>query len=503
MNEQQSTKGYDDSAREGVLRRRHVLILVLLLSLTLACMTNTIAIRVTHNWKAGDEQRVTMEMEQVMDPVWVEEAQKANEDIRSQCNAQGLDCTPDMFLPEKLSDFDESSAFGSLEMTDLLDQGFTRTDVENGALYARSWTLAEFQDYLVAEDDEESMLVEATTDAGGDTHYVIQFTFGSAEEEESDQFQWEEWDAFMKEKEPPKPPMSLPTAEETPTAEGAEPTTQTGLGSLFGDMGAADMPALTEWYWGHALRETGFPTFYRFVLDVPGDLVSRTYNGETAGEVLKAGGVAFAIDEAFVRENGTQGPWVFRVESVVKKGAKEPKEVEVEKAPTATAVPKQKAAATVAKAATPSVKPDRQRYRIRPLTNRSFGVVLGAVSKTYELQEMDDQGSPTGTARMRFTGLGLSMSLKFVSQKAYESKGPQWAEFTLKKGAMSLADFDGVWGWHIDAGAVSKSWTGALFGSKHSPLKLRGGFQGVGSQLAPYLGADLALGTWHFVPQAE
>ena len=491
--QQQHTSGdaTDYSSRDPS-RRRAIALLAGLICFTLACVTNTISLQVTHNWEPGDEQLVYLELAQELDSAYASGAREANQDIRAQCQAKSIDCTEEMILPETLEQLQANPLFESFDLGDMSSEDFTRTEWQNGIRHRRSWTLAEFQQFLQTPDGADTFLIEAKTDPkSGDTRYVIQLTFpGLVDEGETDDWDWAEWDSMMKEPELPKPELSPPGQDGGEVeVDGGPAMALTGLDQLLGGMLSA-VPAgsggeLTAWHYIHILRQMGFPVFLRFVLDPPGNVVNSSFNGQPAGQVTQEGEVVFPINESFLRQYGFAGPWVFRAESVVSAGSTEAKPSDI------------------GNLGTKSDAPKFRRFRIRPLVNKTFGVIVGAVSATYELQELNERFEPGRKVQIRFLGFGPAVSAKWIPPSAYSSGGYQWTEFTVNKEAMALEDFDGIWGWHTDAGAVAKSWTGAVFCTKDSPFKQQARLQGIGTQIGPYAGADLAIGTWRIVSEAQ
>ncbi len=449
------------------------------LLLSLACITFTMGIQITHDYEPGDVRMIWVDLVQELDPLYAQEVPAANADIRARCEAAGVDCT-EALLPATLTEFLADPQFSQWKL-DEEGEEVTRTETENMVRLRRGGPLDEFLESLKAEGDDEDLKIEVRTDsATGDTYYTIQVAlegFGEVD--------WEAWDSFMREPEPPKPDViPPPEPEEEVVVEGGPALTFSGMDRILGGLLSAvpNTPGmdLQLWYYQHILRKMGFPTVLRLVLDPPGRILSHTMNGQTEGTLREADGeVVFAVDEAFLRKYIPTQPWVFRVESVVEAGTQEK--------------PQQPAA----EAMTGPTPKRYRRFRIRLLTAKSLGFIGGVYQADYELQPLDDQTGPGPRIRIRFTGMGLGFGAGYGSASFGGIEA--WTEFETRHGPMSLQDFDGVKGWHTGAGAVAKSWTGAVFCTRESYWQQQARWHGAGTQIGPHAGIDWSWGRWQIV----
>lgn len=471
----------------SVSRRWRIVCLALPVLLSLACMSSTLVVQVTHPYEPADRSMVWIDLTQEMDPAYLAGARAANADIRSQCQAEGIPCEPSVFLPETYSAFVDESMFSALAL-DCGDPEATRTETESMVRFRRGWTLLEYQQTAASQPEDTRLLIQSVPDAAsGAVRYTIELTLTDLFSGEP--VNWAEWDAFLREPEPVKPSLiTPPRPSDDPTFEGGPALAFSGLdrvfGALFPVVEALPGAELQAWHYQHILRQMGFPTALRFVLDPPGDIVAATFNGQSAGSVPAEGGmVVFAVDEAFLRQHGAEARWVFRVESVVAPGSNPAQAGDTAARPTDTVT---------------TAEPQRYRsFRIRLVRMRSFGVILSSLNAEYELQTLQPDGDLGPGVRIRFTGYGLGANAAWWVPDYTDSFGgiESWTEFESKQ-PMSLQDFDGVWGWHSDAGAAVKSWTGAAFCTTRSPFEQHARFNSTGTQIGFYGGLDATLGTW-------
>jgi hypothetical protein len=308
---------------------------------------------------------------------------------------------------------------------------------------------------------------------------------------------------MRKEPDPPKPGIQAPPKEgetlllpeegeagRALALSGLDRMLEDTLGGIARDLTKPES-ALQEWHQVRILKKMGFPTLLRFSFTLPGDLVSHTMNAKPAGRVIEYREVVFGIDEAFLRQHGMVGPWVFRVESVVtpemERSVREPKPATSEGSKPADTAPK---------------GPTYRRFRIRQLTNYTVGLYLGFVSVTYELQELESDGTPGRRCKVNFLGAGSVTGASFMPEWLWASYGASsvgdWTEFELNPGkpAMRLEDFDGVKGYHSDAGAFVYSWSGAIFGTRDAANDQVARVSSHGVQIGIYAGGDSVKGHW-------
>ncbi len=514
-------------------RRLFLVLLLLLLPLVLSCITTTMTIEVTHAWKPGDVQNVIVSTSQEVSAEWTAEAKKANAEIVAQCQKENVPLTPEMHIPETYTEM--MAQFGDEMSLGNDDEGTVTTQLPNGILMTKSFTLAEYQEEN--KDSTSGFAINMEKDPGSEaTRYSADFTIpGMTKEGDPDQIDWAEWDAFVKSPDGPKPSCKPPvttTAEANVTAQpGATKTT--GFSSLLMPGGAntdssSSSTPLLDYYTGRIYKKLGYPTWFRIVLDLPGEVTAHTINGETAGEIDDEGRVVFALDEAFFRKHTFKGPWVYHVASEVtakmQKAGTDKKPAGL-LAPAATKVKPTTAAATTKKTgSTPqagaseqassepaSSSPDARasasttglaRFRIRQVSSYALGLSYGLSYANYELQELAADGTPGRYARLRFFGTGASLSLRFMPKwlrKNYDVKSvSDWTEFEVPAGApfARLEDFDGIKGYHADSGMFMNSWSGAGFGTQESAEEPKLWVDLRGKQLGLYLGMDTAKGTW-------
>lgn len=390
-----------------------------------------------------------------------------------------MDCS-EALLPETLDAFLAEPQFSDFSMDDMGGE-FTRTETERMVRLRTGGPLDEFLERIKAQGDEEDVVVDVRRDPDtGDTYYTIQLSMDSLGETD-----WESWDTFMREPEPPKPSVIPPPApEEEVVFEGGPALTFSGLdrvlGGLLSSVPSAPGVDLELWYYQHILHKMGFPTILRVVLDPPGRILRCTMNGQPEGAVSDEGGeVIFAVNEAFLRKYADAAKWTFRVESVVEATERQPS---------------QAPEAQVMTGATP------QRYRhfrIRLVKASNLGLIGGVYQAEYELQAMDDQLRPGPRVRIRFTGMGLGLGAGYGSASFGGIEA--WTEFETRRGPMALEDFDNVKGWHTGAGAVAKAWTGAVFCTRESYWEQQARWHGTGTQIGPHAGIDWSWGRWQIV----
>lgn len=478
-------------------------LLAILAMLTLGCITTTLGVQVTHPSSADPQGSVTVEFMQELDPQYAALVREANKDILAECAKSSVPCSENPKLPETLDEMLTQMGQSAPDMTELEKSGFTRVEWAHGLRYRKTLTLQEYLDEQAAEEAKAKTDSEASDDTPrlevrkdaltGNTHYALEMKMGSASDDDEDgPIDWAEWDAQRQEPDPPKPPIRLPPADAAEPDEDKEDLFGE-MGSFLGDGGdAKPESALQQWHFQRIMKQMGFPTLMRFSFVLPGELVSHTMNGQTAGRVVDNREVLFAIDEAFLRQYSMAGPWVFRVESVV--------------------TPKMEKSAGEAKAVVPveitpaSVDAGQgfRRFRIRPLHNFSLGLFGGGVYASYELQELSSSGAPGRSCTIRFVGAGPMLSAKFTPSwlvKDYAKSGRDWVEFEISadQAPMRLEDFDGVQGYHSDAGAFIYRWSGLIFGTRTSASEQVAWARLSGPQAGLYLGGDSAKGVWKIV----
>ncbi|MFO7695597.1 MAG: hypothetical protein R6X16_00355 [Anaerolineae bacterium] len=459
------------------------------LLLSLACMTSTLSVEVTHPYEPGDQSMVWIDLTQEMDQAYLAGARAANTDIRAQCQDEGIPCDDSVFLPETYGAFVAEPMFATLAL-DPGDPAATRTETASMVRYRRGWSLPEYQEMATKQSEGAGLQIQATLDsATGAVRYVTELTVTDLFS--GDPVDWSEWDAFMNGPEPAKPSLiTPPLPTDDASFEGGPALAFPGLDRVFSGLIPAveALPGaeLQAWHYQHILRSMDFPVALRFVLDPPGDIVSATFNGQPGGAIPVEGGlVVFAVDETFLRRHATESRWVFRVESIVQTGS----------------------AAQAQTTSTQARQPEPQRYRsfrIRLVRMRSFGIILATLKADYVLQALDPNGEPGPSMRIRFTGYGLGANAAWWVPDYTDSFGgiEAWTEFQSKE-PMALRDFDGVWGYHSDAGLAVKSWTGAVFCTSKSPFQQQAQFNSVGTQVGLYGGLDATLGKWRFADYAE
>jgi hypothetical protein len=494
-------------------------LLAILATLTLGCITTTVGVQVTHPWNADSEASVTIEFMQELDPQYAALVREANKDILAECAKSSVPCSENPKLPETLDEMMAQMGSDSGGLSGAEEEGFVRVEWAQGIRYRKTVPLQEYLDLQAEAEAKAKAEGEASSDTPhleihkdpvtGNTQYVMEMTFGgmggddTGDDEVEGSMDWAAWDAARQEPEPPKPPIQLPTEE----GEAAEPEGDdadsasglSGLGGIFEGIGrlggdpSTPESALKEWHLQRIMKKMGFPTLYRMSFILPGDLVSHTMNGQSAGLVIQNREVVFSIDEAFLRQHGMGGPWVFRVESVV--------------------TPKMERAGGETKASTPvvttpaSAAPGQtyRRFRIRPLNNYTLGLFGGGVYASYELQELGSGGAPGRSCTIRFLGAGPMISAKFTPTwlvKDYGAKsGRDWVEFEINDdlAPMRLEDFDGVQGHHSDAGAFIYRWSGVIFGTRDSATDQVARVHIAGPQAGFYIGSDSAQGAWKIV----
>ena len=481
-------------------------LLAILATLTLGCITTTMGVQVTHPSNADPAGSVTVEFMQELDPQYASLVREANKDILAECAKSSVPCSENPKLPETLDEMLTQLGQGAPDMGELEESGFTRVEWAHGLRYRKTLTLQEYLDQQAAEEAKAKTDSEASSDTPrlevrkdpltGNTHYALEMTMGGTgdDDEEADEpVDWAAWDAQRQEPDPPKPPIGLPSDEEADESD--EDDLFGMMGSSLSD-GTKPESALQEWHFQRIMKQMGFPTLMRFSFVLPGELVSHTMNGQSAGRVVDNREVLFNLDEAFWRQYGMAGPWTFRVESVV--------------------TPKMEKSGGEAKAATPveitpaSVDSGQgfRIFRIRPLHNYTLGLFGGGVYASYELQELGSGGAPGRSCTIRFMGIGPMLSAKFTPSwlikdyvKSGAKSGRDWVTFEIGDDAapMRLEDFDGVQGYHSDTGAFIYRWSGLIFGTRASADEQVAWARLSGPQAGLYLGGDSAKGVWKIV----
>jgi hypothetical protein len=480
-------------------RRRTVFaLLAILLSLvSFGCFTTGMSVQVVRGEEEGDEPLVYVEASQFLDQAYIRAAHQANLDMRADYAKANKAFDPELEFPETMDAFTEEFGTAAFDPKDLEKQGFTKSR-ENAAgwAYRKKFTLSELMKAGEASRTPgaaDPIRVERDK-ATGITRYIFELDVPVEEEK----FDWKEWDD-LKKTVLPKPSLETTDGKVelkvSPEAEKALEFSGIG-GALKGVLeafgGAAEGAELRGWYGLGILRGTGLPAFV-IEVELPGEIVKHELNGQPTGEVKDFQKAIFTFDEAFLRKYGFGG-YAIRVESLVEpvQGGKDTeKEDDQQKQDDGK----------------DGEGPKKfWKFRIRAHKSRGLAIGVGYSQMHYELQEINSDGTPGRWCMMKFSGVGLGVSLKGLNilpfGGGFAPIAADWTEFETKKG-MRLEDFHGINGTHSSLGALVGGWAGMTFGTKKSGWEQQARTHSLDWFVGAHGGLDLFFGKWEIVEGPE